>query len=877
MTRYAQNGGLTRFDTGGTHSQNPNGGINIGNNNSVEENETKSGNFVYSNRIFLDSNVVSQYNLPKSLVGKSVADATKLIDNKFKGRNDKISQSTKNSMLSKVAEAQESMKPPEPEIEQPQEDMESQIPEGMMNPSQMALGGYINKMAMGGDPTINTSDNSTQSGIVDDKINNYNNYISAATAISRPIANSIYNGGDQQRDVNIQSVNTIGQGVGSAIGGKAGGTVGNAVTAATGLYEMGSEAFGKSKIDTSGINSINSANSGRAAGAGALKGAGTGAAIGSIIPGVGTLIGAGVGAVVGGVTGFIGGKKDESAQLLNNNKYSNRYNSQFSDQYALGGDLDIDPPSKKIKNSDGSYSIINTSTKQVTSGSVGTTIPGTPGSPAVLPSARGVNATDPGRNKAFAQARAAGLPTFNYNGKAYTTDIKLATPGRAAVNPTPAIVTPSVSPTYETQTSIESIPSQVYNVQAQRGTAGTGVLRPGIGGGITTNNQYTANQDVANRALHAQQVYNEDVNKRYAPVVNDGRSNNSAQLANRNAKAELRRQQLQGTATVNEIPTQLGLERKKVEVLRNTNSFAMGGRINQMAEGGDYYENLKLNARNQDPNALQNFLKPVGTTVPYTIGTQPTVDISNANRQFTPGPSNLDILKYNANKVGSTINNNLGNLARYAPIATNAFQLSQLKKPQGERLDRLSNRYKPEYVDEVALQNIANNSMNNAVSSIGQSGASQGQIRSSILGSQLQRTNAVSDAYNQASSQNRATNDRAQQFNSSIDQVNLQQSNSEKDINARDQAAYRNEKSKYISAIGNDIGDVGKEQIEKKIIAKTTGYKWDGEYVKSPDGNVVTDPDTKKPMTIEKLKQLQSSGTVKKQALGGYLIKNKVK
>ena len=37
MTRYAQNGGLTRFDTGSTHELNPNGGIDIGNNNSVEE------------------------------------------------------------------------------------------------------------------------------------------------------------------------------------------------------------------------------------------------------------------------------------------------------------------------------------------------------------------------------------------------------------------------------------------------------------------------------------------------------------------------------------------------------------------------------------------------------------------------------------------------------------------------------------------------------------------------------------------------------------------------------------------------------------------------------------------------------------------------
>ena len=131
-----KNNMLTRFNTGSTHEQNPLSGIPIGNNNSVEENETKSGNFIYSNRIFLDSNIVSQYNLPKSLVGKSVADATKFIDNKFKGRNDKISQSTKNGMLSKIAEAQEAMKPAEPEMEQPQE--------GMIDPTQMAFGGYVN-------------------------------------------------------------------------------------------------------------------------------------------------------------------------------------------------------------------------------------------------------------------------------------------------------------------------------------------------------------------------------------------------------------------------------------------------------------------------------------------------------------------------------------------------------------------------------------------------------------------------------------------------------------------------------------------------------------------------------------------------------------
>jgi hypothetical protein len=44
---------LVRFDEGGTHEQNPNGGLPIGNGNTVEEGETKIGNYVFSDRIGL--------------------------------------------------------------------------------------------------------------------------------------------------------------------------------------------------------------------------------------------------------------------------------------------------------------------------------------------------------------------------------------------------------------------------------------------------------------------------------------------------------------------------------------------------------------------------------------------------------------------------------------------------------------------------------------------------------------------------------------------------------------------------------------------------------------------------------------------------------
>jgi len=178
-------------------------------------------------------------------------------------------------------------------------------------------------------------------------------------------------------------------------------------------------------------------------------------------------------------------------------------------------------------------------------------------------------------------------------------------------------------------------------------------------------------------------------------------------------------------------------------------------------------------------------------------------------------------------------------------------------------------------VDMAQQQNIVNQELNNVNSAIQASGASQGAIRNAMLGSQLNKTKALSNAYMNAEAQNRQQDDIAQQFNLGVDQVNLQQSNTEKENFARDQAAYRNAKREYITGIGEGIGDIGKEQVQKKIIAKTTGYKWDGEYVKDTTGNIVTDPTTGKPMTEEKLKEIQSIKD--KKALGGYLIKNKVK
>lgn len=730
MTRYAQNGGLTRFDEGKSHQENPLGGIPLGNNNSVEENETKNGNFIYSNRIFLDENTVSQYNLPKSLVGKSVADATKLIDNKFKGRNDKISQSTKNGMLSKIAEAQEAMKPQEPEMEQ-------DYPQERTEQFQMAYGGNINRYENGqqlGDTFVNT----------------------AATG-----ADMIIPGSGQLLKMGDQ----LGQSIGNSIGGNRGESIGGLISPMGTLRGLGSA------LKTGNINDI---------------------------PGI----------------GIFGGKTSkQKLDIENANNLTLASNKKFSDQYSLGGILN---PTKITK-----QQLQNTT---------------------VLPNTNPTTQSDRFRyavgEQGGVQHGTSGEPGhYLYYGKK---------PGQPGFNP-------AIHREFVNQGGYDTYMKSPQGQQYRRNLA--------------INNQQPVEQFGYGGKMN-QMGDGGDYLKNNRPyyMTNPGQVipfNQTSISSNNFVKPSLQ-------------PNGIGDEiiQFKQPVTKN--------------EIYNYQKNKGFTGKNLDgilgPNTQKYINSDIINYTPETIDLSQKIDPIITPTQTKVGfeayanAKQIADTKKNRSLVGkglSYTNDNLGNLARYAPIAANALQLAQLKKPQGERLDRLSNRYNPEYVDEAQLQNIANQTMNNTVNAISQSGASQGQTRASILGSQLERTKALSDAYSQAAAQNRATNDRAQTFNLGVDQVNLNQSNTEKDINARDQAAYRNEKSKYISAIGEGIGDVGKEQTYKKIIANSTGYKWDGEYVKSPDGNVVTDPDTNKPMTQEKLQQLQSSK--EKKALGGYLIKNKIK
>ena len=156
-------------------------------------------------------------------------------------------------------------------------------------------------------------------------------------------------------------------------------------------------------------------------------------------------------------------------------------------------------------------------------------------------------------------------------------------------------------------------------------------------------------------------------------------------------------------------------------------------------------------------------------------------------------------------------------MLRYSPVAMNAFQLAELKKPKKVGLDRLGNKYDEQLVDERGLQNTVQDSVNNTRNSLlNVSGGSGGRAGANILASQLQGTKALSSAYQSATAENRQEKKAGQQFNLNVDKTNLGQSNQETSLNLEQEAAYETNKSRLLSQIGEDLGGIGEEEMFKK-------------------------------------------------------------
>ena len=772
---------FTEINEGGRHEENKLGGVpmGVGQNgqlNTVEENETINDKFVYSNRITLTPQVIAQFNLPKSLSGKTAADATKLINNKFEGRNSKIDNNTKKAFLDRIAEAQETVKAEEQvkiqeamqiNSQEVPDMMEGQIPQGMeefTQPQQpMAYGGNLqNKMYGGG----------MMSGLL----------------------------GGASSSMN-QDPNQMNQGQNGGTGG--GVSAAGAVQLGTTALDLGNTAFGKSGIDTSGKTDVDpgSVKPGMMGVTSALKGAQAGSMFGPV--------GTGVGAAIGLGTGLIGGFKAKKDALKAHQNFeigqSNKMISNFAFGGLLGEPITGEPklPVKKTPapvvvskdnlqnlnvqpltdNEKPSTSKLKGAIVELQNGSNKDGIPGQ----WVYYKKRSTPGFNPETDRDFVYDRNSKNLTDTYEYHTFMNERRKAVEkNRAALNTN----TQLTQPLPLNNTTAFRMGGNMYE--------GGGELKPWQlpSSKMTDDPNFNGRFGFKNMtgALYATELpLDQQVNVKYTPE----RGKFYKQSFNQMGRPQ--------------ISNDLGYTSK----LNYNDPDTVTLSPEQLQENSTY---------SNPENAPSRMFGPQST--------------GHYEGEMYDGSK----LGKVASKVGKYVKDNYGNALRYAPVAMNAHQLAKMGKPEVETLDRLGNKYNPQYMDEKALTNQINAETNYTANALANaSNGSLGSLSNNILGMQLNKTKALSDAYSKVADVNRNEDKTAQEFNLGVDQVNLNQSNNEKDINAKNRGAFKTERSKLLGQIGNDLGNIGKEQVYKKLAGKAFGYSYDGEYLLKPDGSRVSE------------------------------------
>ena len=700
-----KNNQLNQFNAGGTHESSPFGGIPMGKDskgvpNRVEQGETMKDDFVFSNRIVLTPDVIAKFNLPKTLTNKTVADATKILDKKFEGRNDKISNSTKDSMLGRMGQAQEAIKAKQAQLSAAMDVNSTEVPD-MMNgetPEAFAYGGRINKFLLGGDSIDPTSNSSNILGYTAGQADEFGDLINKSGSKGPSTTGAANSSG--------------GSGISGYYGmiGSAIGSVGTALKAGYGTPTMHDNLLTDKE---KGMNS-------------AYESVKTGVA--SVIPMAGLFngvekLGKGLGQAVGGDKGgdITQGFFDPFSNVMRKDTNFGQKLLSVADPIAAG----------LITN----------------------------------------NLNQKRRAKQQIETSLAMNSQFNDNGYKYGGKMNKMADG--------------------------------------------GLLDP-----LNTNQPIVNLQDILG-------------------VTTDGI------WGPKSRQALINWQKSKGITADGKYGPETfqtaGLDRNGNKIFRP--------RINAITDT-EAYKNMEASTDLSNQYLLQN-----NTRLTNTPNINIPVDSNNSNN------SNI-----NLRPVANWLGNNYGDILRYAPIAANAYQLSQLKKPQYERLNRLSNRYTPTYVDENVMRNVVDQEYNNTTNAIQNSGGSQGAVRNSLLAAQLNKTKGLSDAYMNAAQINAGQRAVAQNFNLGVDQTNLQQSNQELDINDRNIANYDTQKSKLIGALGTDVGEIGKEETYKKMAKEMFGYSWSGKYYVDSKGNRKSKEEMES--EINKSKANLSS-------LGGYLFKQK--
>ena len=166
-------------------------------------------------------------------------------------------------------------------------------------------------------------------------------------------------------------------------------------------------------------------------------------------------------------------------------------------------------------------------------------------------------------------------------------------------------------------------------------------------------------------------------------------------------------------------------------------------------------------------------------------------------------------------------------------------------------LDKIRDRYNPQYVDEASILNNVRNESNSQIRMLSELGLSRGQMISNINAMGLNKAKATSDAMQKAQDINRNENRTAQEFNNRNDIFNIGQSNQETELNQREQDAVADRKRMSRDALFLSAGELGKEQTYKnRLYNLTGGYDTQGvfkaadgkQYIQNEEGILVAIP-----------------------------------
>ena len=222
--------------------------------------------------------------------------------------------------------------------------------------------------------------------------------------------------------------------------------------------------------------------------------------------------------------------------------------------------------------------------------------------------------------------------------------------------------------------------------------------------------------------------------------------------------------------------------------------------------------------------------------------------------------SNKEISKQK-NKINfNKLMTGLSDAQRYAPVLGNLLQRSKIGPAEVDKAIKNNYMYNKQLMDTKSLENIASQEAYNTNQVLAQSGLTGNQLLSAMMGSQLNRTKAISDAYQQVNQHNINENKLAEQVKQQNESDYINDSRYVRETNAQNRANRDTQISKFNSEIYNALGDIGKENVYKKMAEKITGYDWMGNYLKE---NPNATPD-------DVLKAWENEKNNKK-AYGGYL------